>query len=596
MARLCNFRRGTPIGRSARVPRSLGALWVTVLMCSCKIVGGASSAKSDLISGSFSDTAVLGQGYDSSRKKILNNKCVTGTGDPVIQGNTSGELTYQQDMSYDSIVKKIDTDWDSGANLVLLQASNAAQLAIDSSSSDRSETHMIYWIGANRKKIFPNGKMVLTPQGQTFVETNKDRLQGLCGDSFVSEIAYGASLFATMKIEYMNVSDKFLASGSFTMDLAAGVFKSNGNLEKLDQKLKKRSKVNIIVRQIGGNPTALMRVLPANAIACSLDDVQPCMDTLNAVIGYMRGDFKSNLDTGGAGSWNAMQLSVSRYDNSGLEVLTPSKGFLVADDATRAGRKNLEARYVAESTNAALAQAIVQNGAVFPYLSEDYLRRIRNIYQAASSNADMLANTQVACYEDVLNCAKLAGDTLRLMPIYDASILSVDLAQKQTVGNLNYYAIVGGYKFGGKYDDTKAADGTSVVRIDLASANIVGGSTLNNPTDTRLSGIRITYANRKQVTHGVLNQKATLGLDLRNDSVVSLTTCFDAGSDKLTPRITGLSFVTSGGKNLTLGNLQDSKCSPPVVFPAGETFIGVAGSSGAEVDSLGAITQKTGGL
>ncbi len=595
MAGFGNLRRAPSLGHWATPTRLLGGLLVAVLMSSCKMIGSASSTKSELISGPFNDTAVLGQGYDSSRKKILNNICVTGTGDPVIQGNASGELKYEQDMSYDSIVKKIDNDWDSGANLVLTQASNTVQVAIDSSSDDRSETHMIYWIGANRKRIFPNGKMVLTPQGKDFVATAKDRLQGMCGDSFVSEIAYGASLFATMKIEYMNVSDKFLAGGSFNMDLAAGVFKSNENLQKIDQNLKKRTKVAIVVRQIGGNPTALMRVLPANAIACSLDDLQPCMDTLNAVIGYMRGEFKSNLDTGGPGGWNALQLSVSRYDNSGLEVLTPSKGFLVVDDATRVGRKNLETRYVAESTNAALAQSIAQKATVFPYLSDDYLRRIQNIYQDASSNADMLANVQVACYEDVLNCARLASDTLGRMPVYDASILSVDLARKQTVGNLNYYAIVGGYKFGRKYDDTKSAAGTSVVQIDLAAANIVGGSTLNNATDTRLSGIRITYGNHAQVTHGVLNPKTTQSLDLRNDAVVGLTTCFDAGSDILTPRVTGLSFLTSGGKKLSLGNLLSSKCSN-VMFPAGETFIGVAGSSGAEVDSLGAVTQTSGGL
>ena len=595
MIGFCNPRCAPAFNHRANLSRLLVGLLVAVHMSSCKMIGSASSIKGDLISGPFSDTAVLGQGYDSARKKVLNNICVTGVGDAVIQGNTSGELTYEEDMSYDSIVKKIDSDWDSGANLVLTQASNTVQVAIDSSSDDRSETHMIYWIGANRKKVFPNGKMVLTPQGKEFIATAKDRLQGLCGDSFVSEIAYGASLFATMKIEYMNVSDKFLAGGSFNMDLAAGVFKSNGNLQKLDQNLKKRTKVSIVVRQIGGNPTALMRVLPANAIACSLDDLQPCMDTLNAVIGYMRGEFKTNLDNGGPSGWNALQLLVSRYDNSGLEVLTPSKGFLVVDDATRLGRKNLEARYVAESTNAALAQSIVQNAAVFPYLSDDYLRRIRNIYQDASSNADMLAQVQVACYEDVINCGRLASETLGRMPVYDASILSVDLAQKQTVGNLNYYAIVGGYKFGGKYDDTKSATGTSVVQIDLAAANIVGGSTLNNPTDTRLSGIRITYSNRKQVTHGVLNPKTTQSIDLHNDAVVGLTTCFDAGSDILTPRVTGLSFLTSGGKKLTLGNLLNSKCSN-VMFPPGETFIGVAGSSGAEVDSLGAITQTSGGL
>ena len=594
---MTRFRAFDRVHKGYAQVRPAGVLAVLLLAAyasGCKVVGRSSGLRSELLTAPFSDSSVLGQAYDSSRKKILNNVCVTGSSEAVVEGNTSGELTYEQDMSYDSIVKKINNDWDSGANLVLAQASNTAQLAVDSSSDDRSETHMIYWLGTNRKKVFPNGTAVLTEQGKEFVATAKDRLQSLCGDSFVSEIGYGASIFATMKIEYTNVSDKFLAGGSFKMDVGAGVFKSNGNLEKLDQNLKKRTKVSIIVRQIGGSPTALMRVLPANAIACSLDDLQPCMDTLNAVIGYMREDFKNHLDNGGAEGWNALQLRVSRYDHSGLEILTPTKGFVVLDEATRSGRRDLESRYVSESLNAANAQTILQNSAVYPYLTDDYLGRVRGIYQQAVKNAETLAQAQTSCYEDVPNCAGLAAATLSGMPVYDSSLLSVDLAQKQTIGNLNYYAIVGGYNFGGKYDDAKTASGASVERLEISALKLAGDSNPSNSNDARLIGIRITYSNRRQVIHGVLKPKTTLSLDMRGDSVGGLTTCFHAGSDILTPRVVGLSLLTRGNKRLAIGNLVNSKCTS-VTFPPGENFVGFAGSSGAEVDSLGAITQATGG-
>jgi hypothetical protein len=392
----------------------------------------------------------------------------------------------------------------------------------------------------------------------------------------------------------MNATDKFIAGGSFSFDAAAGMIKASGSIQKLDQDLKKRTKVSVVVRQMGGSPTALMRLLPANAIACSLDDLQPCMDTMTAISNYMKNDFQTILENGGSDGWNAMQLTVARYDESGLETLTPTGGFTVIDDNTRNARRNLENRNISESLNAARAQTIIDNGKVYPYLQDDLISSIKTIYQQASDNADTLAKAQTACYDDIASCTAQASATLSALPVYDTSLLSIDLSQKRRVGNFYYYNIIGGYDFGGKYDDTNPSGNSTVAQIDLNAVSLVNASNLSNKKDTRLTGIRIIYANGKQVVHGVLKSRFTQSLNLRNDAIAAFKICLDASSAVPTPRVVGLVVQTASGRALAMGNVLESNCTD-VAIPQGEEFIGLIGSSGAELDSLGPITRNTGG-
>ena len=547
------------------------------------------------ISDSYNDTAVLGQAYDTTKKKMLNNVCVTADWEPTIIGNSISEIRYEQDMSYSSILKNLDANTNASGNVVVSQASEATQLALDSSSDERSETHVVYWTGINRKKVLPSKKYRLTSTGQDFATHNKNRLQELCGDSFVAEIQYGASIFATLKIEYMNTSDKFLAGKSVNVNLVSGIIKGDGNLEKLDEALKKRTKVSLIVKQLGGNPTGLVRAIPANAIACSLDDLAPCMDTFTKVVTYMQSDFRTVLETGGTG-WNALTLVTVPYESSGLEVLTPAGGFLHLDDATINARAMLEMRLVAEQTYAKRAETILQNGKLYPYMTEASIGRIKDILLAANDNIATLNRTRENCYEEVRDCLTIASNCLNQLPVYDASLLSVDLGEKHIVNDINYYNILGGYSFGSKYDDTTAGGPNAlVVRMDLNTINLNGGSsTGSHRSDVRLTGVRIVYANSVEVVHGALQPNSTQSIDLSQDPVIYFNVCYDAGSDVLTQRIVGISLQTREGRSLASGNILESKCTA-ITLPPGEIFVGMAGSSGAEVDSLGPITRTVKG-
>ena len=550
----------------------------------CRIFKSFSEVQGN--SGGGGDTAVLGQGYDSVARKLLNNVCVTGT--PVVVGNATGEINYTENMTYDSLLNKLDNTLLGSGKVPLSSGSVTAQLALDSSSDQRSETHMVYWIGVNRKKVLDGHSYALTNIGTQYARDDKAHLQGRCGNEFVAELQYGASIFATMKIEYLNTSDKFQAGGSVKVDLGAGIIKLDASANKLDQELKKRTKVSLLVKQLGGDPTGLMRILPADAITCSMDDIAPCMEAFDAVVSYMRGDFKKNLEQSAdqADAWNVLKFVTVPYDSAGLEEMIPPGGFTQMDFVALTKRRALEDRYTAELFNANRAQMLMQTAQAAAYLSDNAIASLQGIYTVASANVDTLQQALVQCQDAVAQCAALSDQVLAMLPVYDIGPLSLDIGQKRAVGNIYYYNILGGYLTGGKYDDTAAGGSNArIVRIDLhaITSKSLGAQGL-------LTGMRLVYANGVQVIHGKLNAGTVQSIDLKTDTVASFQVCPNSTENSTSLRVEGLMVTSVGGRSIAAGNITSNKCTT-IALPANETFIGMAGSSGTLVDSLGIITR-----
>ena len=504
-----------------------------------------------------------------------------------------GSIQYEQDMNYSSILRKLDGNSSSSARVIIAEADAASNLAMDSSGDERSETHMVYWTGVNKKRVFPSPSYLLTEDGKGFVLNKKADLQRKCGDSFISEIEYGASLFVTLKIEYMNSSDKFQSGAGFKVDLKTGIFKSEENLSKLDLDLKKRTRLSLVIRQLGGDPTALIRIVPAEAITCTLDNLEPCMNTFEKVMEYLKGDFAKSLEiTDDQDSqWNIINYGVRRYDESGLEILTPTGGFISPSPETIAMREKLEKLYATEVLHARRADMILNNGQFIPYLSDKEIVQINNIRKTAIGNTEQLAKFQRYCDENVLDCAGKIKGKLYSQAVYDASILSVELGTRRSKGDLNYYNIVGGYEYGSKFDDTNLAiRGGMITSLDFAAKTITGDLHEYYGIDSQLTGIRVNYADGSNSTHGRLDKRQTQTLVVGGDQIRAFTVCYDANSNIPTPRVVGISVTTHSSQSLSVGNLLMSKCTT-TNFENNEAFIGFVGSSGADVDSLGLVTR-----
>jgi len=641
-----------------RFAMSLITVLMTLSPSSCK---HSSSEVSSEIPGSYSDTAFLGQAYDSTKSKFYNVSCVKGM-ELAGVGNSSSELTITSDMDYNSIVKKLDGDLAGSVTFPGVSAGASGKFALDSQYDDRSETHNIIWVGVNRKKVFKPGSLSVSDQGQQYITGYRAILQDKCGDEYVSEIQYGASLFATLKVQYLNSSDKFEIGGSLNIG-AKQIVKVDASSEILNSKMAKRTRVSVIAKQFGGNPSGLLSVIPQGIVSCSFDNMQPCVDAFNAIVKYATNTLAPDLTgqpatvtltdsagnligtsgptptqvsstTGGttavpggsvtdsttatsgssSGSsttstsvdpaaslslvtdatqdnWNVLKYKTARYDESGFEMLKPLSGWSTVDAITRQRRQDLQDRYVAETDMYNRASFLINSAS--GYLSQAKLVAIKDVQKKTQGNINVLSDSQTQCLNEPPHCADLAATTLEALAPVDKSLLDIEIDQKRTVGIFNYYNIVGGLVYGGRYDDTKVGGNAPVVtKLRFATtAAVTDPSGKAASADAHLTGVTVFYKGGKTAAHGNMAAGQTQELDLSSDRVAQFKIYFTSNTgSKVTPRVTGLSIITTSGANVTVGTTAASFGT--VVVPEKEIFVGFAGSSGTEVDSIGVITRS----
>jgi len=637
------------------------SLITVLLLVSPNACKHASSGVSSEIPGSYSDTAFLGQAYDSTKSKLYNVSCVKGAELPGM-GNSSSELTITSDMDYNSIIKKLDGDLNGSVTFPGVSAGTTGKFALDSQYDDRSETHNIIWVGVNRKKVFKPGSIVVTDQGQQYMSGYQAMLQDKCGDEYVSEIQYGASLFATLKVQYLNSSDKFEIGGALNVGVKE-VVKLDASAGITNSKMAKRTRVSVIAKQFGGNPSGLLTVIPQGIVSCSFDNMQPCIDAFNAIVKYATNslapeltgrpatvtvtDSSGNLigssappqttdatttggtvpvpggsvtdsttvTSGGSSSssttstaadssaslnlvtdatqdnWNVLKYKTARYDESGFEMLKPLNGWSTVDAVTRQRRQDLQERYIAETDMNNRASFLISSAS--GYLSQAKIVAIKDIQKKTQGNVNVLADSQTTCLNDPVHCADLAATTLEALAPVDKSLLDIEIDQKRTVGIFNYYNIVGGLVYGGRYDDTKVGGNAPVVtKLRFSTTALVTDPGAKaSSAEAHLTGVTVFYKGGKTAVHGNMAAGQTQELDLSSDRIAQFKIYFTSNTGKkVTPRVTGLSITTTSGANVTVGTTAASFGT--VVVPEKEVFIGFAGSSGSEIDSIGVITRS----
>ena len=638
------------------------------LLGACRHTAGHSGLKEE-IPGSYSDTAFLGQAYDATKKKLYNVACVQGTEKAGV-GNSSSELTISSNMDYSTLVRKLDGNLSATVSFPAVSAGASAKLALESQYDDRSETHNIIWIGVNRKKVFVPNSLKLSEQGKKFSGAFSQVLQNKCGDEFVNEIQYGASLFATLKVEYLNSSDKFEIGGSINVS-AKEILKVDANAQFVNNKIAKRTKVTVIAKQFGGNPAGLLTVIPKGIVTCSFDNMQPCIEAFNNIVDYAvnhlapeltgakpdllvqdssgntvdsllqpqapdshtesrttklpGGDITESIssssgsssssstsstpsevtsdatastsqltltDSSSSSTWNVLKYNTARYDESGFEVLTPTGGWSKVDAVTKRRRADLQDRFIVETDMFNRASFLINSAS--GYIPGDQLLAIKDIKKKTEGNINVLVDAQVECLNEPKTCADRAETTLAGLAPVDKWRLDIEVGQKRSIGNFNFYNIVGGYSYGGKYDDTKVGGPTPRVtglRFTTSSQETAPNEAAAMASAVSyLRGVELTYDNGKKVAHGNLGLTQVQTLDLSGDTITQIKTFFGSASTEATPRVTGLSIATKSGKTLTVGTTAETFST--VVIPDTEVFVGFIGSSGADVDSIGVITRS----
>jgi hypothetical protein len=396
-------------------------LVLSLAILSCGGKNSENDLNYDEIPASHSDTAILGQAYSKVHKRLLNVKCVEGT--TVVRGNEVGELKYAKDMNYKRMTDILNGELSVGVEFPMINAGASARIALEQSADEYSETHTFYWSGINRKKVFQLGTLQPSPLEQRYFETANDQLQDKCGDEFVSEIQYGAVLMGTLRIDFLNKEDKNEYGGALNIGIKGGMINVEGELQKMDQKAKKRIRVSVLAQQLGGNATGLLQVIPENIVTCSLDDIDPCIETVRNLVS--NGEFRASLNHADdeMKNWNVLKYVTQRYDQSGLELLTPSNPPDDLAPAILRLRRELEQKYLTEVRHEA------RENRLKIYANErldDELRdEIEQIAQKARTNARIYAIGQNVCYYQPSRCVK-NWQTIKVdLLTYDAAALNI---------------------------------------------------------------------------------------------------------------------------------------------------------------------------
>lgn len=213
---------------------------------------------------------------------------------------------------------------DVGVTFVLVRVDVGGSIAKEMASDKFSTTYTFQAYATPKKRTLQphsvNTGFTLTDAGNTVATQYQSKMQHLAGDSFISDIKYGAQLLVNLKVEYLNEQHKSDISGRLGVSYGIGPIgiSVEGELRFIDEKIKQSVKITVQALQKGGDPKQLLKIIPDNIITCTLDNYEPCFDLFVEASNYAREEFGSQLNY--LADYNVVSYTAKPYSRSSLEV------------------------------------------------------------------------------------------------------------------------------------------------------------------------------------------------------------------------------------------------------------------------------------
>jgi hypothetical protein len=403
---------------------------ILISVLACAAVAGCSNddnnehsaLKDSTLSNDAFAYSFLGQAYDTRRVKTLNVSCATGNIKESLVSDSNFVLDY--DLSYQDFLDKTQGKLTADLNLPAVRAGLGAQYAKENAATSSSTTFVFNWQMTKKRVAFDENTYRVSDKGQQFINGDKAQLQERCGDEFITNVDYGASFFVTMKVDFLNDSDKTDIGGK--LKLAVGkenidIVKIEGELNKIDQKKKESVKLSIRARQVGGDPIQLTSFLSDNVVECTLANPKPCFDLYNQAIRYARTSVPTQLTNDAA--FVPVRFLTKNYKESGLDELVPSGGYQFIDALTKAKRREIEAQYQQNLVDYQRAADILRKYS--DYLEEAQLESITSIKDITFNNAAVLGDVSLVCFDAPTSCISYSKAAESGIKPYDRSKLAL---------------------------------------------------------------------------------------------------------------------------------------------------------------------------
>jgi hypothetical protein len=277
----------------------------------------------------------LGNGYNSDTFERKQFPCVSGN--PIEAGNVLQKISASHNLSFEEARSIVAGNLSVGVSSPLMSVGADAEWAYQVASTNLAQSiNMTIFYQPRKTVLQPNnitiGAVDLTSTCQYVVDNRQDLLIDNVGNEFITSINSIASLSVTMTLTSANKSDKDLLAGALKFSRTGISFE--GNLQDIVGKLNSSTRINLNIRQSGGEPSELIQFGANNgqaasncamAVATNEGALNQCMSIFNNVLTYARNDFKQQLQS--IDDYAIASYNTSRYDTSGLDELVPSYSY-----------------------------------------------------------------------------------------------------------------------------------------------------------------------------------------------------------------------------------------------------------------------------
>ena len=266
-----------------------------------------------------SEERSLGTAYRTGHAKLLQTPCMEGKEIESVTG--SGAIEYTANGDYDRIFRHIAGGLEIHVDVPIIGGvEGLAQIAWEHATTQNSLSWNYIFNAQTHSRRFEQGSEKIRERIMDRLSSSAEDLEPICGNEYISQVDYGASLIVSLKFDFLRASDKTDVAGKLVANInIAEVIKASGEA-KLDLNFSKFSetvKVRIIANQFGGDHSKLSEILSTSIIDCELDKFTPCRDTLKRIIEYGSSELVKQLET--KGSDETRPLKVLRYHTSPYE-------------------------------------------------------------------------------------------------------------------------------------------------------------------------------------------------------------------------------------------------------------------------------------
>ncbi len=126
-----------------------------------------------------------------------------------------------------------------------------------------SKTWSYYWAGDGRSESF-DGNVAVSNRGKKVIASGSVR--AACGDEYIDQIIYGASIMATLRLDFASATEKDKYAGKIDLSIQQGLFSLKAGGGYAQSSASERTKLSFRVKQFGGKAANLASVIPDNVI------------------------------------------------------------------------------------------------------------------------------------------------------------------------------------------------------------------------------------------------------------------------------------------------------------------------------------------